>query len=1208
MPKPTNHLTIAVLCFTAVTIFSCSSVTDIPFPENDLSFSQPVTVPLKFTETKKLAWDITNRRILNPVVKQLDIDALPTSEFDSTGFKPFTAAPEETKIDFSQLPFTSFSLDKLPSKPLPFKTIILPPPQKSKTSVPSELKGNPLLISELGQPQGLPDRLVLSLLKDREGLMWIGCGNSLCRYDGEYLKTFISDPNLLPLGMVEEDDGSIWMVCPEGIKVFNPKMGTLSSANICNAQIRNVSRIIKDKKGRLWFTRNQENTVIVIDPVTQSYKIIDKSAGLSGGNPSDVAEDDKGNIWISNDASGINIINPEKGTIQYLAQTNGLLSNSYLSVVKDLNGKIWAATDKGELESFDTDKNTISHYRNATARLINTLTLLLNCDAKGKIWMNKILGLDIVDPVKGVSRHIDQSRGLFADVATGIVMDNFNRVWVGTTQGVDIISQYAETVNPINGNIVSLMEDGTGNLWVATQRGVSIIDFKKGLVRLLNHAHGLSNDFVQSFTNNNGKIIISTNGGYNIIDPFKKTFEIVTKREGLLSDTIYNTFKDNFGNVWLTGPTNGVDLLDSARNEIRHLDVSGGLSDNNIQDTKQDSRGFIWLATNKRGVDIVDPKFETVKYLLGHPGLEDTCNRVLLIDDNDRAWIGTDKGIYIADTKNSTLTTITTREGLTDNKVLSLLKYKGSVVAGTGHKLTLITPPANAGDTWKIAPVQNSDGLIKQANSWASDAITSDGKYLWGDLALTVINEIKPASDSANTYITGMTVMTKPQNFINHPSGEKNDTLWKGHKIPVNAGYANSDGITWDSIMGPYNLPVNLELPYNRNYIQFQYAQAHLSRPDATKYCYILEGIDKNWSAVTNNSYTENYLNLPPGKYIFKVRSKTQNETWSIPAEMHFTITPPWYKTWWAYTLYFLFGLGILRAYIVYRSQMLKRENKLLEEKVALRTKQLEQSIEDLKATQSQLIHSEKMASLGELTAGIAHEIQNPLNFINNFSEVNTELINEMKAEIEKGNYEEVKLIAADIEANEQKINHHGKRADGIVKGMLQHSRTGNRQKEPTNINNLADEYLRLAYHGLRAKDKSFNAAMKTDFDETIGNINVISQDVGRVILNLITNAFYAVTQKKKLKPEGYEPTVTVSTKKTGSGIEIHVKDNGDGIPQRVLDKIFQPFFTTKPTGEGTGLGLSLSYDIIKAHNGELMVNTKEGEGAEFVIKLPANG
>jgi signal transduction histidine kinase len=267
--------------------------------------------------------------------------------------------------------------------------------------------------------------------------------------------------------------------------------------------------------------------------------------------------------------------------------------------------------------------------------------------------------------------------------------------------------------------------------------------------------------------------------------------------------------------------------------------------------------------------------------------------------------------------------------------------------------------------------------------------------------------------------------------------------------------------------------------------------------------------------------------------------------------------------------------------------------------------KRAEDALSELRATQSQLIQSEKMASLGELTAGIAHEIQNPLNFVNNFSEVNSELIAEMKQEIDKGNLDDVKAIANDIDENEQKIILHGKRADAIVKGMLQHSRSSSATKEPTDINKLADEYLRLAYHGLRAKDKSFNATMKTGYDKMIGNINIIPQDIGRVLLNLYNNAFYAVTEKKKQTGNGYEPIVVVSTKKINGKVEIRVKDNGNGVQQKVLDKIFQPFFTTKPTGQGTGLGLSLSYDIVKAHGGELKVETKEGEFAQFIIVLP---
>ena len=336
-----------------------------------------------------------------------------------------------------------------------------------------------------------------------------------------------------------------------------------------------------------------------------------------------------------------------------------------------------------------------------------------------------------------------------------------------------------------------------------------------------------------------------------------------------------------------------------------------------------------------------------------------------------------------------------------------------------------------------------------------------------------------------------------------------------------------------------------------------------------------------------------------------------------------------------------------ITAFKLDRTEKVKRTTAILLEEtieeLELKRKAIEEtnaalikSLDELKAAQAQLIQSEKMASLGELTAGIAHEIQNPLNFVNNFSEVSNELIDEMNEELATGNQQYVMgnvqeatanlqnamEIANDLKQNLEKINHHGKRAGDIVKGMLQHSRSSSGVKEPTDINALCDEYLRLAYHGLRAKDKTFNATMKTDFDETIGSINIIPQDIGRVILNLITNAFYAVNEKSKKSPfpkgeqgttpADYEPLVTVTTKRLGTpsggrSVTIKVSDNGGGIPQKILDKIFQPFFTTKPTGQGTGLGLSLSYDIIKTHGGELKVQTKEGEGSEFIILLPIN-
>jgi signal transduction histidine kinase len=267
---------------------------------------------------------------------------------------------------------------------------------------------------------------------------------------------------------------------------------------------------------------------------------------------------------------------------------------------------------------------------------------------------------------------------------------------------------------------------------------------------------------------------------------------------------------------------------------------------------------------------------------------------------------------------------------------------------------------------------------------------------------------------------------------------------------------------------------------------------------------------------------------------------------------------------------------------------------------------ELEKAINELRATQDQLIQKEKLASLGELTAGIAHEIQNPLNFVNNFSELSTEMFSEMKEELKSGNEEGAIAIATDIEKNLEKINVHGKRADSIVKGMLQHSRSNTGEKKLTDINALADEYLRLAYHGWRAKDHSFNASMITKFDPMLEKVNIVPQEIGRVFLNLYNNAFYAMQQKQKQNMDGYNPEILVSTLKKDHIAEIRVKDNGTGIPEHIKDKILQPFFSTKPTGEGTGLGLSLSYDIIvKGHGGGLKTVTIPGEFTEFIITIP---
>ncbi|MFZ1292113.1 MAG: ATP-binding protein [Melioribacteraceae bacterium] len=449
---------------------------------------------------------------------------------------------------------------------------------------------------------------------------------------------------------------------------------------------------------------------------------------------------------------------------------------------------------------------------------------------------------------------------------------------------------------------------------------------------------------------------------------------------------------------------------------------------------------------------------------------------------------------------------------------------------------------------------------------------------------------------------------------------------------------AGKDSIIFDGLPiadGETKLP----LPFTYNTLRFECAAPSYENLSANQFEYFLEGFDKGWSSWTKET-KKDYTNLPEGDYKFRVRAKNIYQYVSREAVYSFTILPPWWRSWWAYGVYALL-IGILifivdrvqrqrlikkereRAEIretTLRSQTIEAENKMLQsenkrkELELLKTKELEAAYtelknthENLKATQQQLVTQQNLASLGALTAGIAHEIKNPLNFVNNFSEISGELLDEMKAELQNDNIEEALSIANDLKQNLEKINQHGKRADSIVKGMLLHSRGTSGEKTLTDINYLLDQYVNLAYHGMRAQNKEFNIAIEKDYDESLEKINVVPQDISRVFLNIINNACYAAyDKKKKSSDDNFSPTLKVSTKNLKEKVEIRISDNGNGIPQNIIDKIFQPFFTTKPTGEGTGLGLSLSYDIIvKQHSGEIKFESGEGKYTEFIITLP---
>ncbi|HRI78835.1 MAG TPA: ATP-binding protein [Cyclobacteriaceae bacterium] len=1229
MQKTTSLQSLLILIIISVIILSsCNNrPVDVPFPVSDKGYPQPQSQPLQFSEPKKLEWIVAKEGI-QPSVKKLDLDALPATPYDPNGFKPILSPPTVSHFDFNALRDTAFNLENIVSESLDFKTSILMRPTVVRVVPPSPKGGSPLSVLEIGRAQGIQEKDIRSLLRTRSGFICIGTGKGIYRFDGEYMLSYPLGPIS---GMIEDSENRIWYVWDGGLGMLDINHGTISISKKTSGANGNVPRMITDHLGNIWIPRIRSGGVDVIDPQSRTIKHLNRKTGLSGTNALGVFEDDKRNIWISTN-DGADIINPEKGFIRYLKNMNGPGIDSLRSITGGKNGTVWAAFNHGGLHEVNIEKGSIRTYGKNQGFHKHIFYRLL-VDTKGRVWMATNEGLVILDPEKGIAKSFKVSDGIAEDFILDLLQDDKQRIWVASfNAGLSIIEQNAEVIHPVSVKSLSmLMEDASGKIWVGaagTNEGIQILDRDKKIIRNLGIPQGLRDDFIQNMVEVDGSILVGTNGGLEIIDLKRKLIEHTGKKEGLADEQIYGILKDKDGSIWLTGPALGINRIDPVQKRLLHAGAAQGLSENNISEVKQDAQGKIWIATSSRGVDRIDPENWTIQNLSNAPGLRDTCNRLLLPDRQGRMWIGTDKGIYVADPNQNTLTAITTKEGLCNDFITSLVSYDDNVIAGTRNKVSILRAPSPGvkatGENWKIDQLAASEGLFNSSNNWNTNMITRKGEYFWGDAGITIIRDFKAEQDSAATYITGLSVMSQRLNFANPVSLGERDTLWRGSSYFVkgqaleNSDYVQQDRFHWDSLATPYNMPVNLRIPYDQNYLQFQFAQRHMGRTDATLYSYILLGIDKQWSEFNSNTFTENYLNLLPGSYAFKVRSQDISGRWGQAAVFNFTITPPWWKTLWAYSLYFISLVGSIGGFIQFRSKQLLRENRLLEEKVDYRTSQLKKSLDDLKSTQSQLIQSEKMASLGELTAGIAHEIQNPLNFVNNFSDVNIELTDELKEELNKVNLssaEKLSLekIAESIRNNQEKITFHGKRADSIVKGMLQHSRNSSGTKEPTNINALADEYLRLAYHGLRARDKSFNAVMKTDFDETVGMVNVVPQDVGRAILNLITNAFHAVIEKKIASSKGvtaangasYEPTVTVSTKRLGNKVEIKVKDNAKGIPQHVLDKIFQPFFTTKPSGQGTGLGLSLSYDIVKAHGGELKVVTKEGEGSEFIVQLP---
>jgi signal transduction histidine kinase/ligand-binding sensor domain-containing protein len=1097
-----------------------------------------------------------------------------------------------------------------------------------------------LRFEKLGIEDGLTQGDVSSIIQDKRGFIWMGTQTGLHRYDGHEFKVFASHPfdstslsSSRINSIYETSNGDLWVTTDGGLNRLNPTTGKAvhyknDPTDSTSISTNDARKVFESSNGDLWvgtqgFGLNRMRKGE--DGIFTKYQHDPENAASIGSNwVSDIGEDHDGNIWVGT-GHGLSRIDPETDSIVTYVHFKGhqtfagdSVNVNALHIPSDNKKIMWLATsyglvrftsETGKYQRFLIEPNeSVGNSKN----FIRDITFDPN--DPNVLWLAGVDGIARFDmrtqQFTNYRHNPKDKNSVSSNFIITLLVDRSGMTWAGTTlQGVNKFNPGAVNFNHIKsdpdnpsslapGFVWGIHEDKEGSLWVSTVGNPNYLTrFDARIEEITRYQHDPNNAntlLPQRFNvfveDELGGFWVGGPGGLNLLDRTTgkvKRFlrEPGNKNRGRNNIRALALVAGDPNKLWV-GSRGGLDQLDTRTGVYTDISLAGDSTQQNrtVYCLLYDSQGSLWIST-ALGLMKMNSSGEVSLISVHNPKDITTISSNSIISMLERnkepgiLWLAnTEWGLDRLDTRTGLITHITKEDGLPNNTVYGILEDdQGTLWMSTNNGICNYDP-----DTKQVRNYGLSDGLIALEYNAYAYAKGKNGRMYFGNAE--GVTAFTPSLLRKNA-IPPQVVITDVKLF--------NKSITAG----LDALYLRSSS--------PDD---KLTLEYDQNELTIEYVALHFGNPEKNQYAYQLEGFDENW-VDAGTKRTATYTNLPPGEFIFKVKAANADGVWNEQGvSFILRVLPPWYRTWWAYTLLGFFFVGSFYAIDqTQRKRLLQKAHDRNQQRELEQAREIEKAYNQLKSTQSQLIQSEKMASLGELTAGIAHEIQNPLNFVNNFSEVSNELLDEMKDEFKKGETEVGFAIAADIKQNLEKILHHGKRADAIVKGMLQHSRRSSGVKESTDINAFADEYLRLAYHGLRAKDKSFNATLNTDYDPTIGNINIVPQDIGRVILNLITNAFYVVNEKSKQGISGYEPTVEVSTKKAGDKVLISVKDNGNGIPDSIKEKIFQPFFTTKPTGQGTGLGLSLSYDIVKAHRGELKVETKEGEGSTFIIQIPIN-
>jgi signal transduction histidine kinase/ligand-binding sensor domain-containing protein len=1088
---------------------------------------------------------------------------------------------------------------------------------------------------------GLSSGITNSILKDINGFIWIGTDHGLNRFDGNIFKkyyheaqdtTSISGNSIF--GIVEDSLHNLWIGTERGLSRYDMKTDTFSNFKPGTGKKKDLHIV------SLYATRSE---VIVLETSTPGIFAYDihtyAKKSLVSINEKDSLEyrpnilhtffDSASNsIWVLRGFIGapggglvnISLANGERKIYGWPCYRN-IPGHSHYSegmIYDHKRNALWINSADGLLEF------TLVNKKFQRVEALNDIFNLknygrevgLDMDRKGRIWIaTRPRGMLVYDPAdQSLTIPFPRDSILQRDISnenSALYYDREGMIWSGfwTPNGVYQIIPINPAVKlfiPDSANqhynnnnlVIELIKIDSGKRWVSTLGGNYLFDTKTGKTRIFKdyEVPGVkSKDTYVGFQLDDlQKRLVIWNWGNLLLKDLKtKTSRTVIFKDsqGIAIKSLLITSSLRFRDQWITeAQYNGKERIFYGNWDSATLKEILNIPGNRIFPffTYTDEDHLIFL---KREEDLgnLTYKFSNGRFLQTKSPMDIIQWTSIFFNPQDKTfWVAGEKKIFHFDQHFKMIRHYTNQEGVPDLDINGLMAdQKGNIWFHTDRSIQQLNI-----ETGEVSTLSERDGFESQSFSHYSLNYIGDSGDLYfagGDLGR-----------GFNRII--------PDKFTNPPSTAYMQTIAVNQKpFPLPTGINNLR---------------ELSLDYNENKITIETGILDFYSKGSSHIRYKMEFESDSavWLFAPAN-YTIRFEDLKPGKYTLRMQASNAALQFTGPVKvLAILISPPWWQTWWARILFGLLLISTIVGIIQYRSRSLKEKNIMLEEKVLHRTKELKHSLEELRTTQDQLIQQEKMASLGELTAGIAHEIQNPLNFVNNFSDINSELIDEMKQDIQTGHFEEGLSVAEMVKENNLKINLHGKRADSIVKGMLMHSRKSTGQKEPASLNDLADEYLRLSYHGLRAKDKSFNVTMLTDFDKSIEKIYIIPQDIGRVFLNIFNNSLYAVAEKRKLYPEGqttflneagvakepYEPTVSVTTKKMDNQVEIRIKDNGMGIPRKLVDKIFQPFFTTKPAGQGTGLGLSLSYDIIKkGHSGELKVNSMEGEYTEFIILLP---